>query len=100
MLQTVYRDYGAGTPWPMRIKLNYHEWRLLVNVKLQGRRLWEVVHVGGVSYDDDSRALEALCAAVPIELGASLANKTTAKLAVAEVGIFCRCGGLIKVEQV
>ncbi|XP_066341777.1 putative disease resistance protein RGA1 [Miscanthus floridulus] len=39
------------------------------------------VHVGGVDYDDDRRALEALCAAVPTELGASLANKVTAKLA-------------------
>ena len=30
--------------------------------------------------DDNRRALEALCAAVPTELGASLANKATAKL--------------------
>ena len=81
MLQTVYRDSGAGTPWPMLTKSNYHERSLLMKVKLQARRLWEAVHVGGGDYDDDRRALEALCAAVPTELGASLANKATAKLA-------------------
>jgi hypothetical protein len=65
----------------MLTKSNYHKWSLLMKVKVQAWRLWEVVHVGGVSYDDDCRALEALCAAVPTELGASLANKATAKLA-------------------
>jgi hypothetical protein len=65
----------------MLTKSNYHEWSLLMKVKLQARRLWEAVHVGGVNYDDDRRALEALCAAVPTEFGASLANKATAKLA-------------------
>ena len=52
-----------------------------MKVKLQVQRLWHAVHVGGVSYDDDRRMLEALCAAVPTELGASLANNATAKLA-------------------
>jgi hypothetical protein len=65
----------------MLTKSNYQEWRLLMKVKLQARRLWKAVHVSGVNYDDDHRVLEALCAAVPIELGASLANKATAKLA-------------------
>jgi hypothetical protein len=65
----------------MLTKSNYHEWSLLMKVKLQVRRLWEAVHVGGVSYDDDRWALEALCAVVPTELGASLANKATVKLA-------------------
>ena len=76
----VYHDSRAGTPWPMLTKLNYHEWSLLMKVKLQAWRLWEAVHVGGVDYDDDRRALEALCAAVPTKLGASLSNKATAKL--------------------
>ena len=65
----------------MLTKSNYHEWSLLMKVKLQTWRLWEAVHVGGVDYDNDRRVLEALCAAVPTELGASLANKATAKLA-------------------
>jgi hypothetical protein len=77
----VYRDSGAGTSWPMLTKSNYHEWSLLMKVKLQARRLWEAVHVSGVDYDDDRRALEALCAVVPTELGASLVNKAMAKLA-------------------
>jgi hypothetical protein len=81
VLQTVYHDAGAGTPWPMLTKSNYHEWSLLMKVKLQARRLWEAVHVSGVDYDDDRRALETLCAAVPTKLGTSLANKPTTKLA-------------------
>ena len=28
VLQTVYRDTGAGTPWPMLTKGNYHEFML------------------------------------------------------------------------
>lgn len=35
----------------------------------------------GVIYDDDHQALEALCAAVLTELGISLPNKATVKLA-------------------
>jgi hypothetical protein len=65
----------------MLTKSNYHEWNLLMKVKLQAWRLWEAVHVGGVDYDDDRRALEALCVAVPTELSTSIANKATAKLA-------------------
>ena len=65
----------------MLTKSNYHEWSLLMKVKLQARRLWEAVHVGSVDYDDNRRALEALCTAVPTELGASLANKAMTKLA-------------------
>jgi len=75
----VYRDIGGG--WPMLTRANYHEWSLLMKVKLQARGLWEAVAYGGVVYEDDRRALEALCAAVPADLGAALANKPTAKLA-------------------
>ena len=76
----------------MLTKANYHEWSLLVKVQLQARRLWEAVHGGGVSYDDDRRALEALCAAVPTELGASLTNKATTKLAWESIAA-ARIGG-------
>jgi hypothetical protein len=34
----------------MLTKSNYHEWSLLMKVKLQARQLWEAVHVGGVGY--------------------------------------------------
>ena len=76
----------------MLTKGNYHEWSLLMKVKLQARRQWEAVHVGGVEYDDDRRALEALCAAVPTELGASIANKATTKLAWESIAA-ARVGG-------
>jgi len=75
----VYRDIGGG--WPMLTRANYHEWSLLMKVKLQARGLWEAVAYGGGVYEDDRRALEALCAAVLADLGAALANKPTAKLA-------------------
>ena len=75
----VYRDIGGG--WPMLTRANYHEWSPLMKVKLQARGLWEAVAYGDVIYEDDRRALEALCAAVPADLGAALANKPTAKLA-------------------
>jgi hypothetical protein len=76
----------------MLTKSNYHEWSLLMKVKLQVRWLWEVVHVGDVSYNDDRRALEALCTAVPTKLGASLANKATAKLAWELIAMACVSG--------
>ena len=75
----VYRDISGG--WPILTRANYHEWSVLMKVKLQARGLWEAVAYGGGVYDDDCRALEALCAAVPEDLGAALANKPTAKLA-------------------
>ena len=64
--------------------------------KLQGGRLWEAVHVGGVDYDDDRRALEALCATVPTELGASLTNKATTKLAWESIAAACIGGDRVR----
>jgi hypothetical protein len=51
--------------------------------------LSEAVHIDGVDYNDIRRALEALCAAVPTELGASLANKAMAKLAWESIAVAC-----------
>ena len=88
----VYRDIGGG--WPMLTRANYHEWSLLMKVKLQARGLWEAVAYGDVIYEDDRWALEALCAAVPADLGATLANKPTAKLAwEAIASVAPRCSG-------
>jgi hypothetical protein len=53
VVQTLYRNSGAGTPWPMLTKSNYHEWSLLMKIKLQARHLWEAVHISGIGYDDD-----------------------------------------------
>jgi hypothetical protein len=91
MLQMVYHDSREGMSWPMLTKENYHEWSLLMKVKLQARQLWEAVHIGGISYDNDRRVLEALCTAVPTELGTSLTNKATAKL-VWEAIVVARVG--------
>ena len=67
----------------MLTKSNYHEWS-----RDEGKaasvpicHLWDAVRVGGVSYNEDRRALEAMCAFVPTNVTASIANKTTVKLA-------------------
>ena len=39
VVQTVYRDSGARTPWPMLTRINYHEWSLLMKVKMQARQI-------------------------------------------------------------
>jgi hypothetical protein len=30
----VYKDSGAGMPWPMLTKMNYNEWSSLMKVKM------------------------------------------------------------------
>jgi hypothetical protein len=65
----------------MLTKGNYHDWSLLMKVKLQARWQWEAVHVSGIDLDDDRWALEALCTTIPTDLGASITSKAMAKLA-------------------
>ena len=65
----------------MLTRSNYYKWSLLMKVKLQARFLRDAIEYDGVDYEQDRRALEALCAAVPPEIGATIANKPTAKLA-------------------
>ena len=43
-----------------------------MKVKLKARGVWDAVRYDEVDYDEDRRALEALCAAVPPEVGASV----------------------------
>ncbi|CAN6186272.1 unnamed protein product [Urochloa humidicola] len=62
-----------------------------MKVKLQAREMWDAVKYGDVGRHEDRRALEALVAAVPPELGAVLATKLTAKdawdaIAAARIG--------------
>ncbi|CAN6300287.1 unnamed protein product [Urochloa humidicola] len=45
-----------------------------MKVKLQACQMWEADKYGGVARHEDRRALEALVAAVPSELGAILAT--------------------------
>lgn len=65
----------------MLTKTNYTDWAALMRVMLQGRQLWDAIHVAAADYTDDRNALEALCKAVPEELRGSIANKPTAKAA-------------------
>ena len=37
VIQTVYKDSGTGTPWPMLTKTNYQEWSLLMRLKMRAR---------------------------------------------------------------
>lgn len=50
-----------------------------MKVKMQSRKLWDVVEYSDSDFHNDRWALEALLAIVPPELGASLADKPTAK---------------------
>jgi hypothetical protein len=63
----------------MLTRTSYHQLSLLMKVKMQAWQLWDAVEFGDVEFHDDRRALEALCATVPPEIGASLANKATTK---------------------
>jgi len=92
VVQTVYKDGGAGTPWPMLTKSNYHEWSTLMRLKMQARQLWDAVEYGDLPYHDDRRALEAIIAGVPQDMQVSLADKLTAKdasdsIAAARIGV-------------
>ena len=51
-----------------------------MKVKLLEHFLWDAIKFDDVDYEQDRRALEAICAAVPLEIGATIANKPTAKL--------------------
>ena len=71
----------------MLTKSNYHEWSLLMKsyrADSRGRR-----YTSAVSATMIRRALEALCTAVPTKLGASLANKATAKLEWESIAMAC-----------
>ncbi|XP_066353310.1 uncharacterized protein [Miscanthus floridulus] len=59
-------------------KTNYVEWSMVMKVKMQAWRMWDVVRYGDANFDEDRRALEALLAAVPTDMHSSLANKETA----------------------
>ena len=48
---------------------------------LQALFLWDAIKYDGADYEQDRHALETLCAAVPPEIGATIATKPTAKLA-------------------
>jgi hypothetical protein len=63
----------------MLTKTNHAKWSMVMKVKMQAQRMWDVVRYGDADFNEDRRALEALLAAVPTEMHSSLANKQTAK---------------------
>ncbi|XP_066316301.1 uncharacterized protein [Miscanthus floridulus] len=63
----------------MLTKTNYAEWSMVMKVKMQAQRMWDAVRYGDANFDENRRALEALLAAVPMEMHSSLTNKRTAK---------------------
>jgi hypothetical protein len=72
-------------------KTNCAEWSSMMKVKLEARQMWTAVRLGGVCCQEDRRALEALCSAVPMEMVSALSGKATAKdawdvVAAAQVG--------------
>jgi hypothetical protein len=90
-IQAVVRDVGTGGGWPTLTKINYVESAAVMRVWLQVRHMWEAVRYGDVDYYEDRRALDALIAAVPLEMQFSLSKKRTAKeawdaVAVARIG--------------
>jgi hypothetical protein len=76
----------------MLTKTNYHEWSSLMKVKMQARQLWDAIKFADLPYHDDRRALEAIIAGVPPEMGAPLADKASAKeawdsIAMVRIGV-------------
>jgi hypothetical protein len=78
-IQMVYKDSGTGMPWTMLTKTNYNEWSSLMKVKMQACQLWDAIEYADLPYHDEWRALEAIIAGVPPEMGASLADKASVK---------------------
>jgi hypothetical protein len=58
---------------------NYNDWALLMKIKLEARLLLVVVSPGGVDFQVDRMALDAICSAVPPEVISTLTTKATAR---------------------
>ena len=76
-VQRVVRE--AGSSWPLLTRSNYADWALLMQVKLEARRVWAAVHDGTKERETDRAALEYVLLAVPPEMISTLASKKTAK---------------------
>jgi hypothetical protein len=64
---------------PLLTKSNYTEWSLVMQVRLEAMGLWSVIETGKGERRDDRLALSAILRAVPSEMKAGLAVKSTAK---------------------
>jgi hypothetical protein len=63
------------------MKTNYVEWSSMMKVKLEAQWMWDAVRLDGLSHQEDWRALEVLCSAVPTEMVTTLSAKATTKTA-------------------
>ena len=52
----------------MLTKTNYAEWSMVMKVSMQARHMWDKVWYGDVDFSEDRRALEALLAAIALEM--------------------------------
>lgn len=77
VMQTIIKDAGDG--WSMLTKTNYTKWSMVMKVRMQARRMWDAVLYGDADFDEDRWELEALLAAVLMQMHSSLVNKETAK---------------------
>jgi hypothetical protein len=64
---------------PMLTRANYHQWALVMRVSLEALELWDTVEAVTKNRAKDRRALAAILCAVPLEMKAGLAVKTSAK---------------------
>jgi hypothetical protein len=60
-----------------------------MKVKMQAPQLWNAIEYADIPYHDDRRALEAIIAGVPPEMGAPLADKASAKEARDSIATVC-----------
>ena len=79
VVERIVREGGGSGNWPQLTRTNYYEWSLRMKLKLQARRLWEVIEDDEADFDQDRGALDAICSAVPGDMVPVLATKETAK---------------------
>lgn len=79
VVERVVEKSTHGLVWPMLTRTNYTEWSLVMKVNLQATELWDIIEFGTERFSDDRKALGAMLRAVPTEMHAGLAVKTSAR---------------------
>jgi hypothetical protein len=81
---------GAGiVSWPTLTKANYTEWAILMQVQLQGARIWDAIENDDVLGRQERQALGAIFRFVPTEMVQVLAAKDNAKAAWDAIKTMC-----------
>jgi hypothetical protein len=79
VVQRVVCEVDGGIAFLVLTKTNYSDWAMLMWEKLKARGLWVVVDKGVVDPQEDMMALYALVSAMPLEMVATVADKTSVK---------------------